>query len=124
MHIDGKGCPAAVGRALRAPSTGESPAARGYSSSRPSAVKPATPLCRSNNHYGDIRTGQAEMTASRSHALFALWAVVMLAATMQASGIRNLLQPPQFNCSTPYELELASHCPHDGQTYQVCEAGC
>jgi hypothetical protein len=35
------------------------------------------------------------MTASRSHALFALWAVVMLAATMQASGIRNLLQPPQ-----------------------------
>ncbi len=35
------------------------------------------------------------MTASRSHALFAMWAVVMLAATMQASGIRNLLQPPQ-----------------------------
>jgi hypothetical protein len=32
------------------------------------------------------------MTASRSHVLFALWAVVILATTMQASGSRALLQ--------------------------------
>lgn len=62
--------------------------------------------------------GQAKMTAPRSHALFALWAVVMLAATMQASGSRHLLQCETFNLNilTPaLSRHLAVPAPQDTQ---------
>ncbi|KAK9917877.1 hypothetical protein WJX75_009162 [Coccomyxa subellipsoidea] len=66
-------------------------------------------------------------TASRSHVLFALWAVVILATTMQASGSRALLQSDPLGLQ-PCSLEAsaagkAANCPHDGLLYQVCLLG-
>lgn len=38
------------------------------------------------------------MASSRHQALFALWAVAMLAATLHASGNRALLQSMHLSC--------------------------
>ncbi|CAK0784037.1 hypothetical protein CVIRNUC_007240 [Coccomyxa viridis] len=65
--------------------------------------------------------------ALKTNALLTLWAMLVLAAVMQASAHRAMLQTDALGLR-PCSLEasaaaIASNCPQDGQRYQVCLLG-
>ncbi|BDA51562.1 hypothetical protein COCOBI_19-1180 [Coccomyxa sp. Obi] len=68
------------------------------------------------------------MATSTSRVLLALWALVLLAAVVQASGGRALRQNsasnlPNCNKSIPGADEAAAQCPQGGALFVVCLAG-
>ncbi|CAL8465707.1 g5243 [Coccomyxa elongata] len=68
------------------------------------------------------------MATSTSRMLLALWALVLLAATVQASGGRALRQNsannlPNCNKSIPGADEAAAKCPQGGVNFVVCITG-